>query len=515
MQQWMFDKAEMKLIGDGKIVQITPRAAAVLECLLQSKGKTVTKAEILSKVWPGLHVTEDLIREYIFDLRTALGDDARNPVYIETLRGKGFRLVGKVAPADADGQSQSAENALNDLPRPAVAVLRPVDLNASDGPTTLPDRLGEAMISGLASHRDIEVIGRQSAFAIGQSYDLRDAAARLGADYLLESAIEHAGETLQGTFHLIDGKTGAHIWAERLSASAPDPARAIADLTHRLVNTLAGWHGELHLSQFKLALRKPLGSLNAYEHFIRGCDLELRFDAASMRRSLEHLDRSLELDPSFARCWVAKSLMLQWSYDVFEEKDRGILEASAEALAKAYLLDPRDPVTLALIALQYARQKNMAGAREALARGREGCESDADACVCIATALCVLEGDFDAASHFFDLALRINPVPPGWYRFVEARLCFFFGQYDRAIAASVSGPERVSALVYRCLSQAMLGQAEAAKISHARLLDRYPGFDFAFYADYFPIAAPAARTRYDKAVTCLAKQLDSLSAAQA
>jgi len=72
------------------MAQLTPKAAAVLGCLLRRKGQVVSKEDILAEVWPGLHVTEDLIREYIFDIRAAFGDDARNPTYIETLRGRGF-----------------------------------------------------------------------------------------------------------------------------------------------------------------------------------------------------------------------------------------------------------------------------------------------------------------------------------------------------------------------------------------------------------------------------------------
>ena len=509
MQQWYFDKTENKLIGDGKVVQITPRASAVLECLLRNKGKTVNKADILSEVWPGLHVTEDLIREYVFDLRSALGDDARAPVYIETLRGRGFRLVGDVAALDSDASAHQlipANN--NDASKATIAVLRPIDLNSDPTTSVLSEKLAQEVISGLASQRVIEVVSRQSSFTIDQSYDSRDAAAQLGADYLLESSLDADGNTVRATFQLIEGQSGRHVWAQRMSAQNEVTQRALEELVIRLVNTLAGWHGEVHLAEFKLASRKAPGTLSAFDHFIRGCDLELNFDSTSVQRSLHHFDRSLDLDPSFARCWVMKAIMLQWSYDVFETKDDTTLKTSAEAMQKAFLLDPSDPVTLALIALQRARSDDMSGALEALSRAQEKSDTDADACVCIATALCVLEDKFAASELMFNQAIEMNPSPPGWYRFVEARIRFFFGHYERSIAASYSGPQRVSAIVYRCLSQTMLGQNEAARISYDTLQDRYPGFDFAFYANYFPIRAPLARARFDNAVTQLLQGLD-------
>ncbi|MEP3843907.1 MAG: winged helix-turn-helix domain-containing protein [Paracoccaceae bacterium] len=507
MQQWCFDKPENTLISGGKVVQITPRASAVLDCLLRNKGKTVNKTDILSEVWPGLHVTEDLVREYIFDLRTALGDDARAPIYIETLRGRGFRLIGNIVALDAHPREPMAMIPGNGASKATIAVLRPIDLNGDTPSPVLSEKLAQEMISGLASHRVIEVVSRQSSFAVDQTDDLRDVATHLGADYLLESAIETDGNTLRATFHMIEGQSGRHVWAQRMSAQNENTQRALEELVTRLVNTLAGWHGEVHLAEFKLASRKAPDTLSAFDHFIRGCDLELNFDTASVLRSLQHFDRSLELDPSFARCWVMKAIMLQWSYDVFETKDNETLKTSAQAMEKAFILDPSDPVTLALIALQRARNNDMSGASDAISRAQDKSEADADACVCIATAMCVLEGDFSASELMFDKAIQINPAPPGWYRFVEARIRFFFGQYERSIAASVSGPQRVSAIAYRCLSQTMLGQSEAALISYEALQKRYPSFDFGFYADYFPIRAPQARARFDDAVCKLVRSL--------
>lgn len=502
LQQWIFDEPENKIISDGATTQITPKAAAVLSSLLRHKGQIVSKETILAEVWPGLHVTEDLVREYVFDLRVALGDDARQPRYIETVRGKGFRLAGEVSFASAAVVPNHT-----DLDRATVAVLRPVTPDDAAALTPMAEALSDAIVGALANSGPIDVVSHHASFGLDLPGDVCAAAARLGVGYLLEARVGAAGDQPDITYYLIDGETGRHVWAQRFDLPIDGPI-SVQAMAHQVVHVLAGWHGELHVAAARVIARKRTEQLTAFEHFICGCDLELNFDEVSVTRALDHLDQSLALDPGFARCWVMKSIMLQWSFDVFTEKDHSILTQSADAMERAYVLNPRDPVTLAFIALQRARQGDTSGANTTLAQAEQLCGSDADACICLATALCVLAGRFDDARKFFDRAHAINASPPGWYRFVEARLRFYFGEYAQSIAASKSGPQRVSAIIYRCLSQVMVGQVAAAVITYDDLMDRYPGFNPDFYAGYFPIADPRARDRYDTAVALLRAELE-------
>ncbi len=500
MQTWIFDEKEHKLSCGSEIVQLTPKAAAVLECILRHKGEIVSKELILEEVWPNLHVTEDLVREYIFDIRTALGDNARSPDYIETLRGRGFRVVGDLSFGEPARVEPTTELPQQSAKKPAICVLRPTIVGDGQNPEGFGDSLAGLIIGGLVAQRGINVVSRQSSFAVDPSDDLRRVAKQLSSEYLLESSVDLSDQTVQAVFILVDGKTGHNVWARRFDVPEITRSSSANLLANQVVNTLTGWHGELHLAEFKLVSRKNSENLSAFEHFVRGCDLELRFDSESVQHSLEHLEKSLELDPDFARCWVVKSLMLQWSFNALSEKKREILEKSAHAMSKAFMLDPGDPLTLSLIALQRAREGDFSGSRNALDQAVAGCVDDADACVCVATSLCVLSGEFEQSREMFNTATKINPVYPGWYRFVEARIAFYFEEYERSISSSISGPQGASAGIYRCLSQTMLGQIEAARISYKDLLERYPGFDFEFYADNFPISDSDARMHYNNAV---------------
>ena len=141
MRRWHYVKAELSLVSGSDTVALTPKAAAVLDCLLAHKGQVVGREELLKTVWAGLHVTQDLVREYVFDLRRALGDDARRPAYIETIRGRGFRLIGDVVPAGREVMPPLASERPTREIRAPVAVLRPETIGGTAGLATLADAM--------------------------------------------------------------------------------------------------------------------------------------------------------------------------------------------------------------------------------------------------------------------------------------------------------------------------------------------------------------------------------------
>ena len=75
----------------------------VLVRLAQQPGQVVSREHLLAAVWADTFVTDDVLKRSISELRRALGDDARQPVYIETIPKGGYRLIAPVvtvAPSD-------------------------------------------------------------------------------------------------------------------------------------------------------------------------------------------------------------------------------------------------------------------------------------------------------------------------------------------------------------------------------------------------------------------------------
>jgi hypothetical protein len=96
----------------------------------------VTHEELLQAVWPDVHVQPQTVKRHILDIRNALGDDPRNPVFIETLPRRGYQFIAPVS--DAAGlKDSSAAAGVDDrrLPgrEPTLAELREYLRRASGG----------------------------------------------------------------------------------------------------------------------------------------------------------------------------------------------------------------------------------------------------------------------------------------------------------------------------------------------------------------------------------------------
>jgi len=93
---WVVEPATGFLRRGEEEVRLEPRVASLL-CLLASQpGHVFSKAEIFEQVWEQAFVEDSTLSRCVSDLRRALGDDARNPSYIQTLPKKGYRCIAKV-----------------------------------------------------------------------------------------------------------------------------------------------------------------------------------------------------------------------------------------------------------------------------------------------------------------------------------------------------------------------------------------------------------------------------------
>jgi DNA-binding winged helix-turn-helix (wHTH) protein len=90
------DPADETLWLGSDRVPLRPKSFAVLLYLAQHGGRLVTKDELLSNVWRGVTVDEELLRGYIRELRRLLGDDPHSPKLIETVPRRGYRFLPQV-----------------------------------------------------------------------------------------------------------------------------------------------------------------------------------------------------------------------------------------------------------------------------------------------------------------------------------------------------------------------------------------------------------------------------------
>lgn len=84
-------------------VALQPKPLRLLSYLIRHRDRVVSKDEILAELWPEVAVSESALSSALRDLRRGLGDNGASPLWIETLRGRGYRFIGTVGePKGAD-----------------------------------------------------------------------------------------------------------------------------------------------------------------------------------------------------------------------------------------------------------------------------------------------------------------------------------------------------------------------------------------------------------------------------
>jgi DNA-binding winged helix-turn-helix (wHTH) protein/WD40 repeat protein len=108
---------EFCLVKAGEVLPVEPKTFRVLLFLLRNPQKLIAKEELLNAVWGDAVVTDNSLTRTIAQLRRLLGDEIRNPRYIETVATVGYRLVCKVEVSESpsgDLQATGEANRLNE-----------------------------------------------------------------------------------------------------------------------------------------------------------------------------------------------------------------------------------------------------------------------------------------------------------------------------------------------------------------------------------------------------------------
>lgn len=94
--EWQVLPEFNELRGRDGAARVQPRLIQVLRLLAQNAGRTVTREALIEGAWSRRMVNDEVLSRTIADLRQALGDDARQPRYLETIPKLGYRLIAEV-----------------------------------------------------------------------------------------------------------------------------------------------------------------------------------------------------------------------------------------------------------------------------------------------------------------------------------------------------------------------------------------------------------------------------------
>src|SRR6201988_1238308 len=102
----------------GVKIRVQQQPMKLLEILLERPGEVVTREELRGRVWAdeSFGDFDQAVNIAIAKLRSALGDSAENPRFIETLPKRGYRFIADVSVVDADARLRRPESVSADPP---------------------------------------------------------------------------------------------------------------------------------------------------------------------------------------------------------------------------------------------------------------------------------------------------------------------------------------------------------------------------------------------------------------
>ena len=194
--------------------------------------------------------------------------------------------------------------------KPSIAVLPFVNMTGDHAQDYLSDGITENIITGLSRFRDLSVISSESTFAYkGKALRIQDVASELRVTFVLEGSVQKSSTRVTITAQLIDGLTGAHLWAERFDRNVEDVATVLDDLTEKIVARLAtSYGGRLSKAWRGRTERTSPQNFQAYDYFQQGVDAFDLFTKGCTATAIQWFEKAIERDPSYGKPYAKIAL---------------------------------------------------------------------------------------------------------------------------------------------------------------------------------------------------------------
>ena len=503
-EDYVIDSDRRELTRSAEPIAIGPQVFDLLLHLVRNREHVVSKDELLDAVWDGRIVSESTLTSHINAARKAIGDSGQNQRLLRTIARKGFRFVGDVSEItnrlaavgtgpDAPGKTMAEALVLPD--RPSIAVLPFVNLSGDIDQEYFTDGVVEDIITALSRIRWLFVIARNSSFTYkGRAVDVRQVGRELGVRYVLEGSVRKATHKVRITGQLIDGTTGAHLWAERFESALDDIFELQDRVTEAVVGAIAR---QLERAEIERANRKPTESLDAYDYYLRGMAHLHLGNRESNDAALGQFNHALMRDPNFASAYATAAWCYFWRKINGWMTDRAGETAEGARLARrAVDLGRDDAVALTRGGPALAHlTEDVAGGIALVDRALVLNPNLASAWF-LAGFLRVWYGEPDAAIEHIGRATRLSPLDPELYR-MQAGLAaahLFAGRFDAASSWAEKAfrqlPSFLVAVSVIAASHALAGRLREAQRAMKHLRDLDPTLRVSNLPDWLPIRRP-------------------------
>jgi TolB-like protein/DNA-binding winged helix-turn-helix (wHTH) protein/Flp pilus assembly protein TadD len=376
-----------ELRKNGAKVPLQSQPFQVCAILLKRSGELVTREELRQKVWPEDTFVDfdQAVNTAIKKIRIALGDEADNPRFIQTLPGRGYRFICPVL--SGEGQTAEAEypataatpivetGPINQKssarPRFLVTILVSSLVIAlavivylagwrmragqipSSGPVMLAvlpfqnlsgdpnqdyfsDGLTEEVIAqlGALSPDQLGVIARTTSMAYKHSSkSVEQIGSELGVGYVLESSVRRDGNQVRITVQLIRVHDQVHVWARSYDRQISHSI----ELQEDVATAVAEQIGVKLSPNYKGRTNPPHLDAEANEAYLRGRYFWNQFTPDGYRKAISYFQQAIERDSNFAEAYsgLADSYIFLVITDSIpaSEGDLKALEAARRAVS--------------------------------------------------------------------------------------------------------------------------------------------------------------------------------------
>jgi TolB-like protein/DNA-binding winged helix-turn-helix (wHTH) protein len=374
---------------------IGSRALDVLGVLVGRPGELIPRGEIIAAAWPSTVVEDSNLNMQIAALRRALDDGRAQGSCIQTIPGRGYRLVVPVtraassaSPVSVREPGSGVEEAIAEagsprlhgvatdrdtepptelaplpLPdKPSVAVLPFINMSTDPKQEFICDGITEDIITALSHYSSLFVVARNSRFTYkGRTVDVRQIGQELGVRYALEGSVRKAINRVRVTAQLVECETGKHVWAARYHPDFVDIFSLQDEITAAVTISIAPVIAD---SERLRAARKPPGNLDAWTACQRGWWHMSKLSAEDNALAEKFFQQAIHVDPTFAGGYIGLVSVLADAATVFLTRSLQETQSLSEKLARlAVGLDGADAEARACLGATLFRRGDLEGAR--------------------------------------------------------------------------------------------------------------------------------------------------------
>ena len=486
--EWYVDPDSGHLRCEEADVKLEPKVMEVLVCLAQHQGKVVSRETLEAAAWAGMVVGYDAVSGSIIKLRKALGDNSRNPRYIETVSKRGYRLISDVEQGVVVGlKTQSHRMVINavlliaagtilttvisiwllsapgpdalsmtnnktdnseksaavnpDVTMPSIVVLPFKNLSDDPQQEYFSDGITDDLITGLSRVASLRVIARQSAYHFkNRDMDPADIARELGVFYAVEGSVQKSGKQVRINVQITDIETGQNIWAERFDGETTD----IFDIQDRIARQAAdAMFITLSNEERQNIIIKTTSNFEAYDTFLLGQQHSRNRSKEGFELSRDAYRHAIELDANYARAYGALAVSLTHAYRN-QWTDLSIEEARERAIAlanKAVLLNNASPQVYWSLGYVYLFRKEFIKAEAAALQTVMLSPNYADGYGLLAF-IANWRGKAEEAERYIKKAIILNPYHTFDYPWNLGLAYYTLGRYEESTEALQNALER-------------------------------------------------------------------------